>query len=46
LSDHEEVPRVGDALELVLAAVLELKSGAGDEILDRARDGHLAESGE
>ena len=30
-----EVPRVGDALQLVLACVLEREAGAGDKILDR-----------
>src|SRR5438034_1672051 len=37
-----QAPLAGDALELVLAAVFEGQSGAGDQILDRARDEHLA----
>jgi hypothetical protein len=45
-SDREETPRFGDALELMFAAVLELESGTGHEIFDRARDQHFAGSGE
>ena len=33
-----------NALQLVLAALLELDAGAGDEVLDGARDEHLARS--
>jgi hypothetical protein len=40
------VPGLGDALELVLAAVFELDSRAGDEVLYRARDEHLPGLGE
>jgi hypothetical protein len=37
-----QAPLAGDALELVLTAVFEGQPGAGDQILDRARDEHLA----
>src|SRR2546423_13682646 len=37
-----EPPRPGDALQLVLAALLEGDPGAGDEVAHRARDEHLA----
>ena len=37
-----KAPLAGDALELVLAAVFEGQPGAGDQILDGARDEHLA----
>jgi hypothetical protein len=36
-----ESPAVGDALELVLANVLEGESAAGDEVFDGARHQHL-----
>ena len=45
-SNGEEVPLAGDALELVLAAIVELEAGADDEVLDRARDEDLAGAGE
>src|SRR2546423_1061407 len=41
-----EPPRPGDALQLVLAALLEGDPGAGDEVAHRARDEHLARPGE
>src|SRR5918912_4581027 len=37
-----DLPRPGDALQLVLAALLEGDPGAGDEVAHRARDEHLA----
>jgi hypothetical protein len=39
------VPRLRNALELVLAAILELEPGAGDKIMRRRRHEHLAWSG-
>jgi hypothetical protein len=36
-----EVPVVGDALQLVLAGVLEGETGSRDEVLYRRRDEHL-----
>lgn len=42
-SNREETPRVADALEPMLAAILEAESGAGDEILHGAGDEHLVE---
>src|SRR5919197_3887134 len=41
-----EPPRAGDALQLVLAALLEVDPGAGDEVANGARDEHLARPGE
>src|SRR2546423_1777707 len=41
-----EPPRPGNALQLVLAALLEGDPGAGDEVAHRARDEHLARPGE
>src|SRR5581483_1868225 len=38
---REQPPRVGHALQLVHAAVLELDPGAGDEVLHRLRDDDL-----
>jgi hypothetical protein len=40
--ESEEAPRVRDALELMLAAILESKARARDEILHRAGDQYLA----
>jgi len=37
-----ETPRSRNALELVLAAFLELDAGASDKVLDRLRHNHLA----
>jgi hypothetical protein len=45
-ADSEDAPRLGDALQFVLAAVFELKPGPRDQILDRARGKHLAGSGQ
>src|SRR5262249_35623017 len=39
-------PLARDALELVDATILEGEAGAGDEILNRLRDEHLARPGE
>jgi hypothetical protein len=44
--DREQPPLAGDALELGDAAVLEVQVRAGDEILDRGGDEHLAGPGE
>src|SRR5256714_8460213 len=41
-----EPPRPGNALQLVLAALLEGDPGAGDEVAHRAPDEHLAPPGE
>src|SRR5919197_291292 len=41
-----EPPCARDALQLVLAALLEGDPGAGDEVAHRARDEHLARPGE
>src|SRR5262245_7665229 len=41
-----EVPLAGDSFERVLAAVLELDTGARDKILDRPGDENLACAGE
>src|SRR5437764_15260648 len=41
-----EPPRAGNALQLVLTALLEGDPGAGDEVVHRARDEHLARPGE
>src|SRR5919201_3168968 len=40
--DAEEAPWIRDPLQPVLAAVLEVDPRAGDEVLDGARDEHLA----
>ena len=40
-----EVPPVGDALQLVLAGVLERETGAGDKVFDRGGDQHLGRTG-
>ena len=45
VDDRVELPLAGHALELVDAAVVEVDAGAGDEILDGARDEHLARPG-
>src|SRR6516164_8838638 len=42
----EELPLAGDALELVDAVLGELDTGADHEILDGARDEHLARASE
>jgi hypothetical protein len=36
------MPLAGNALECVGTAILEVKPGAGDEVLHRARDEHFA----
>lgn len=41
-----QAPGVGDALQLVLARVLEHEAGADDELLDRRGDEHLRRPGE
>src|SRR5256714_9317290 len=43
---RKEPPHPGDALQLVLAPLLEGDPGAGDEVAHRARDEHLAGLGE
>ncbi len=45
-NDRKEAPCLRNALELVIASILELEPRAGDEILDRARNEHLAGSRE
>ena len=41
-AERVQAPFAGHALQLVRAAVLELEARAGDEVLDGARDEHLA----
>src|SRR5918911_699338 len=41
-----DLPRPGDALQLVLAALLEGDPGAGDEVAHRARDEDLTRPGQ
>src|SRR6187551_304314 len=41
----EDAPAAGDAFEFPLSAVFEEEPGAGDQILDRLRDEHLAWAG-
>src|SRR5437867_10190937 len=44
--DGKDVPVAGDALERVNAAVRELQSGPGHEVLDRVGHQHLAAAGQ
>ena len=44
--EGEQVPQVGDPLELMLAAIVEAEPRAGDEVLERPRDEHLTGAGE
>ena len=44
--DCVELPRSGDAFELVLSSVLEVDIGACDKVLDGRGDDHLPGTGE
>ncbi len=41
LRDSVQVPSVGDALQLMLAGIVEDEAGAGDKVLHRLRDQYL-----